>query len=203
MIAVTHDIPRDLASVDEAYDRENASDGISRYGAYLRSRAHLFDGGGEPLDRVGFTVLAWQIATGPVMCPGYVRLRSDVQAITCRRAEEIGALTADIEVRLRWPDGLRSTAALAGWRSWEEPYHWDGELLGYVEPADDKPALLVIARLWVSVQEVALPAPRRHTAPGRVDVGDAKRAVAAVCRHVNAAAGPVVAVLQERCGGRR
>jgi len=203
MITVNRGITRDLVTVDEAYDRENASDGVSRYGAYLRSRAHLFDDGDAPLGTVAFTVLAWQIATGPVMSPGYVRVRTDIHNVSCRHSEEPGVLVADLEVRLRWPAGLYRSAPLAGWRTWEQPYRWEDEPPCYVDPVDDKPALLLTAHLWLPIPEAALATPRRHTAPGKVDVSDAKRAVRAICRHVNAAAGPVVASVQESCGGRR
>jgi hypothetical protein len=193
----------DLLWVDEVYDREFGSDVVSRYGAYLRSRAHLFADEGTPLDAAGFTILAWQIANSPVMSPGYVRRRPDIEAVTCRHSEEPGALVADVEARLRWPPGLHASGPLAGWRSWALEENWGDQPPRYVEPGDDQPALLITAHLWVPIPEPSLPAPR-HTLPGDVDVADAKRAVAAVCRHVNAAAGPLVAAVRECLrGGRR
>jgi hypothetical protein len=192
---------RDLVAVDEVYDREFASDGASRYGAYLRARAHLFAGEGTPPDAVAFTILAWQIASSPVMSPGYVQLRPDIHAITCQHSEEPGALVADLEVRLRWPTQLHGSRPLAGWRTWALEDDWGGPPPRYVEPGDDQPALLVTAHLWVPIPEASL---RRHTLPGDVNVAAAKRAVAAVCRHVNTAAGPVVTAVRG-CGqgGRR
>jgi len=189
--------------VDEGYDRELASDGVSRYGGYLRSRAHLFADEDAPLDPVGFAVLAWQIASGPVMSPGYVRRRPDIEAVTCRHVEEPGLLVADVEVRLSWPAGLNRGGPLAGWRSWVMGDGWGDEPPRYVEPGDDRPALLVTAHLWLPIPEPSLPAPR-HIPAGDVDVATAKRAVEVVCRHVNAAAGPVVAVVRESSpGGQR
>jgi hypothetical protein len=190
----------DLVSVDEEYDRLSASDGVSRYGVYLRSRAHLFSDEGAPLDPVGFTVLAWEIANSPVMSPSYVRRRRDVTAVTCRRAAETDGLVADVEMRVRWPAALNGLGALAGWRTWALEEGRGDQPPGYVEPSDDRPALLVTAHLWVPFPPEKLPAPRRAR-PGEVDVADAKRAVAAVCGHVNLAAGPVVAALRDNSSG--
>jgi hypothetical protein len=192
----------ELVRVDEVYDREFASNGVSRYGAYVRSRAHLFADEGTPLDPVGFTVLAWEIANSPVMSPGYVRRRPDIEAVTCRHSEEPGALVADVEVRVRWPAELPRSGPLAGWRSWALEDSWGDQPPRNVEPGDDKPALLITAHMWVPIPELSLPAPRWPTLPGDVNVADAKRAVAAVCRHVNAAAGPVVSALRGS-GGQR
>ena len=59
-----------LVVVNDAYDREYASGGHSRYGAYLRQNASLFKSAWsdqpEPIeDPAEFAVHAWQIATAP------------------------------------------------------------------------------------------------------------------------------------------
>src|SRR6266516_4820758 len=69
--------------VDAAWDREFASDGVSRYGAYLRGHTAAFaplwdeppdpDWGAITADPGEFAAAAFQVATGPVMSPGYVR----------------------------------------------------------------------------------------------------------------------------------
>src|SRR6266536_6688337 len=66
--------------VDLAWDRTNASDGVSRYGAYLRGHAEEFQPwyGEETPDGITrepgeFAAAAFQVATGPIMSPGYVR----------------------------------------------------------------------------------------------------------------------------------
>jgi hypothetical protein len=56
----------DLVWVDEQYDRQFTSDGVSRYAAYLRARGHLFADEDGPVDQAGFAVLAWRTATSPV-----------------------------------------------------------------------------------------------------------------------------------------
>src|SRR6266536_1297539 len=65
--------------VDSDWDRTNASDRVSRYGAYLRSHTELFDyswgeaPGSITEDPGEFAIAALQVATGPIMSPGYVR----------------------------------------------------------------------------------------------------------------------------------
>jgi hypothetical protein len=186
----------DLVWVDDTHDREAASDGVSRYGAYLRDRAHLFDDDGAPLDTVSFAVLAWRTASSPVMAPGYVNLRRDVTAVTCRPGEEPGLLVADVEVRLPWPPDL-PWGPMTGWQSWQRTRSWSGdEPDSYADPRrEDRPALLVTAHLRVPVRDDQLQAPRRSR-PGRPDTGDAKRVVRTLCRLVNAEAGPRVALLR-------
>src|SRR6266496_1498435 len=63
--------------VDEEWDRANASDRVSRYGAYLRGHAELFDPSHDAPNNVTedpgeFAIAAFQVACGPIMSPGYV-----------------------------------------------------------------------------------------------------------------------------------
>ena len=64
--------------VDADWDYTNASDGISRYGAYLRGHAEEFQSWhGEDLDGITtdpgeFAAAAFRVACGPIMSPGYV-----------------------------------------------------------------------------------------------------------------------------------
>jgi hypothetical protein len=53
-------------------------DGVSRYGAYVRDHARLFDPFQDAPDRVTtdpveFAIAAFRVATGPIMGPGLVR----------------------------------------------------------------------------------------------------------------------------------
>lgn len=77
-----------IVSVDDEYDRDNASDGISRFAGYVRQRAHLFVDDWEPLSPVTFAVTVWSIATSPVMTPPYARVSPRVWDIECRHGDE-------------------------------------------------------------------------------------------------------------------
>ncbi|MEQ4205779.1 hypothetical protein [Actinopolymorpha sp. B9G3] len=178
-----------LVYVDETYDRDYASDGASRYGAYLRSRSHLFIEDGEPLDAVSFAALVWRIGCSPIVSPAYVQLRAPVRSAVCRGSEnDSELLVAELELRLPWPAGL-SPQGLAGVRSWDRDTSWggSGQLL---DPGDDRPALLYSARLVLPLAHgVDLPAPDRACP---VNVGLAKQVVGRACRQINDAAAPIV-----------
>ncbi len=69
--------PVGVCWVDEDWDRANASDRVSRYGAYLRGHTELFDPWRDAPSRITqnpneFAIAAFQVATGPIMSPGYV-----------------------------------------------------------------------------------------------------------------------------------
>jgi hypothetical protein len=69
--------------INEEYDRDQASDGVSRFGAYVRKAtalAECWDGtwDGPGTRQVQFAAAAWATATAPVMAPGYVRYRPRV-----------------------------------------------------------------------------------------------------------------------------
>lgn len=185
-----------LVSVDEIYDRENSSNRVSRYGVYLRQRAHWFEPDEfEPMSPTAFAVQAWRIACSPVMSPGYVRLGPDVWDVTCRHGDEPGLMVADVAVRLPWPSALYRAELTRGWTGWAQwPNLADGRR-PQLNPDDDRAALLFTVELRVPIRESDLP-----PAPcvgAQAEVADAKRSVAAVCRLVNDTAGPLVFALLE------
>ena len=187
-----------LVYVDEAYDRDYASDGTSRYGAYLQSRAHLFIDDGYPLDAVSFAALAWQIANSPIMSPGYVQMTSPVFAVVCRGSEDDpDLLVADVEVRLPWPSRLtQRDLAGSGVRDWDRAMPWAQDSGPYVEPADHQSALLVTARIRLALLDRAdLPAPARACP---VDVELAKQVVDQLCRNITWRATPILEGLLSR-----
>lgn len=137
--------PTTLALVDDDHDRTNASDGVSRYGAYVQKNLDRFRGfDGEPLTVVEFTASAWQVATSPIMSPGYVRIRPDLTSITASVSEDREHLVVTINAPIRH-DAL-ATEQPRGLRDWcRDPYDTPGAD-GYhslVEPEDHFPALLV------------------------------------------------------------
>src|SRR6266571_3741015 len=73
---------REIFWINYEHDREAASDGVSRYGAYVRLDSRAFaecwDGTYETRLPERFAALAWRTATGPVMSPPYVDWRAPV-----------------------------------------------------------------------------------------------------------------------------
>ncbi|GAA2755886.1 hypothetical protein [Actinopolymorpha rutila] len=178
----------DLVWVDEAYDRDYASDGVSRYGAYLRSRAHLFDDDGAPLDAVSFAGIAWQIACAPVMSPGFVHTADTIGRVRCRGSEESSEeLIAEMDARLGWPARL-ARPRLSGWRDWERD-----DFGGLMEPAADRRALLFSVRVQLPVSTLGLPVPTSTA----VDVGAAIEAVHLLCRRINDDVRPALDAVRE------
>ena len=120
--------PTTLAVVDDAYDRDRASDGRSRFGVYLRQRAADLRDCDEPLAATEFAAAVWRIAGSPVMAPGYVHLRSDIHAITPAWSEDGEAgLMFDVQLRLPRTALLAGrTAVPTGWSDWRIERDWEG-----------------------------------------------------------------------------
>src|SRR2546422_328484 len=78
-----------LVTIDDASDRSRASDGISRYGAYLRNSADEFRScwDGAVADPIQFAAAAWRNATGPIMGPGYAEIRADINSVRITAGE--------------------------------------------------------------------------------------------------------------------
>src|SRR6266536_4747559 len=109
--------------VDSDWDRTNASDRVSRYGAYLRSHTELFDyswgeaPGSITEDPGEFAIAALQVATGPIMSPGYVRWHPRVLDYKLDRGldPEPGRLVCTVTLATSLPLWLGSP-----WWSWTE-----------------------------------------------------------------------------------
>jgi hypothetical protein len=179
--------------IDPDYDRANASDGVSRYGAYVRDHARLFDPwqdapDGVTTDPVEFAIAAFRVATGPIMGPGYVCWHPRVCAYGTERNDFDGRLV--VSVTLATPAPLR----LPGW-SWRS---WDRDLFGdrFLEPEDRGPVALTRLELRWPLSPDQLHRPARPRVSGRPNLGDATTAVAVVVGSVNHTAGPVLAVLE-------
>jgi hypothetical protein len=169
---------------DEEYDRNYASDRVSRYGVYLAQYQHLFCEDGQPTTDAGwFAQAAWRIAQTPTMSPPYVRRHGRVQD-TCVRSDEDGrqALCVDLAVSSA-PEAVELAYP---WRRWtrDEHGHWLGP--------DDfaRPNVVTVLRVAVPLDAARLPQPRYHG--DQPDVATAKRAVQAICATVNATLASVV-----------
>jgi hypothetical protein len=163
---------------DEDYDREYASDGISRYAAYLRSRyAALFCEDGEPVtDPLRFAAAAWEVAGGPIMAPPYVRSHPRVLYAVPEFDDEQHLAMA---VWLAGPIPPGTGELCAHWRGW----NIDSSSGRWVAPFDcDR--LTVLARIEIRVPigsavEIGLPEPRYEQ--GLPATATAKEAVLRLC----------------------
>ncbi|MFJ2178916.1 hypothetical protein ACIOHE_39235 [Streptomyces sp. NPDC087851] len=191
--------PGTLARIDDEYDRDRASDGISRYGAYLDQHIGEFHEYGEPstpLPAAEFAAAAWRVATAPIMSRGYVLLRPDITGVDCAFTED-GRLVLAVTVPV--PHSALSARVPYEWRDWEpDRYSFtDGPFHRLVEP--EGPALLVTAEIRIVVN--GLPVPSHVRGAGLLD--DARTAVAFLVHQLNDAAGPVVEVPTGRGLARR
>jgi hypothetical protein len=186
--------------IDRAYDREYASDGISRYGGYLRDAT--FEPWTDHDQAVEWAVFAWERATGPVMSPGYVRCHPRVLSARLERSGCDGSLVAGVTLVSAWPEQFNAAPAGsvrigdkdAYWQDW--PTESRGGTSCYYEPSEAdvaaRPYLLTTLSLQFTVPSAALPQPPA-TSTARVSAG--QHAVAAVVAELNRIVGPVLDAL--------
>ncbi|HEX3786000.1 MAG TPA: hypothetical protein VHX38_40640 [Pseudonocardiaceae bacterium] len=185
-------------TVDDHYDRDNASDRVSRYGAYLAQNARLFLDDGVPTADVSwFAFSAWEIASSPIMAPGYVQTHPRVVGAEPHWDEDgRPALT----VRLVAPHPLRVPEALGrNVRTWEPQRDVNQGIYAWSEPWNND-RLSAYTTLTVRVPVVAnvLPTPRYRS--GIPDTATAKHAVKTLCAVVNPPISYLIAALDApRC----
>jgi hypothetical protein len=183
--------------VDLAWDRANASDGVSRYGAYLRGHAELFDPWSEApkgitQDPGEFAIAAFRVACGPIMSPGYVRWHPRVLDHQVDHGEDPDPSRLVVKI------GLATSLPLwlgTPWWSWTTYMGHD-----WSEPEDAKHAALASLRLRWPVPVATLPRPRPPARAGVPNLADARAAVRALVAEINRTAGAVLARLE---GGER
>lgn len=189
--------PATIARIDEEYDRERASNGSSRLGAYLDDRLdsfHEWDDPHTPLAAEEFAPAVWEVATSPLMSPGYVQTRADLGMVRVLRREDGEGLLVSVAVPVRH-NALRDRLPYQ-WRDWERDRYGIGNDDGYpqlVAPEDgDRPAVLLTAEVRAPlVGALHTPTATR----GRELHEDAKAALRLLVDQVNAAAGPIVATM--------
>jgi hypothetical protein len=185
--------------VDRDYDREQASDGTSRYGAYLRDAT--FEPWTDNDQAVEWAVFAWRRATGPVMSPGYVHYHPRVLSARLERSGWDGSLAARVNLVSSWPEHLKTPLARAvrlgdqdaSWQDWPTEYY-GGDTVSYYEPSEAdiaaRPYLLTTLSLQFTVPSAALPEPpAASTAP----LSAGQLAVDVVMAELNRIVGPVLA----------
>jgi hypothetical protein len=194
--------------VDGDYDREYASDGVSRYGAYLRDAA--FEPWTDHDQAVEWAVFAWRRATGPVMSPGYVRYHPRVLGAQLERSGWDGSLVAGVTLVSAWPEQF--TAALvravrlgdkeAYWQDWPTEHRGSGTTC-YYEPSEAdvaaRPYLLTTLSLQFTVPPAALPQP---PATSTAVLSAGQQAVAVVVAELNRIVGPVLSAALGKTSSR-
>ncbi len=190
--------------VDDEYDREQASDGVSRFGAYMRQAGTItecWDGTWDDahVRRARFAEAVWTIATTPVMSPGYVRRRPRLLSARVEFNTWDATLAGVAELVTPWPQPLaRSRDWPSGsWRDWPVDEAWGGREV-YRGPDDDEIAacgyLMASAKLVFPLRCAGLPA--APFGPRDDVLGAARQAVTALVAAMNAAVSPVIAVLE-------
>jgi hypothetical protein len=201
--------------IDSDYDRDSASDDGSRYGSYVRERLGWFTGAGcwdwdDGAPR--FAAVAWRIATGPVMVPGYVGMHPKILGADVERSDWDGSLLACVDLVTPWPGALECSRDWRDgkwWRDWPaeprgggEAYHWPSgqDLAG-------NPYLLASASLRFAVPAGQLPRPPARPAftepdpppPARADLqalaATAQRSVHVLAAELGRVITPVLTAL--------
>ena len=200
----------DLFWIEHKHDRMAASDGVSRYGVYVRQRirggfAECWDGTFEDRLSERFAALAWHTATSPVMVPPYADWRSPVMAARYGLDADSGSdgLIATVEIASQWPRGLHDVRGYAGgrsWYSWRRERSWGGEDY-FRGPYEDEVARGEYYALTTLRLVFPVPVSRLPAAPGvglrRGEVEEtARHAVAALTDELNRVTGPVVEALE-------
>jgi hypothetical protein len=180
--------------IDADWDRSRASDGVSRYGAYLRGHAELFEPwddeepGGITTEPGPFAVAAFRVATGPIMSPGYVVWHPRVldHEVSYGENPDPRRLILKLTLALRLPLRLDGP-----WWSWTKDLGRD-----WFEPDEDRHAALASLELRWPLATSTLPRPRPPRRSGVANLADAKASVRALVEEFNATAGPVLARLE-------
>ena len=167
---------------DEDYDHTHASDGVSRYSAYLAQRAYLFtDEDDQPTtDPELFAGAAWKITHSPIMAPGYVRAHGRVQTTSVHWDDESRSAVC---VELAVSSAPEAASFTYPWRRWSRDDH------GHWLPPENyaRPNALTVLRIAIPLAGVTLPSPRYVAGrPGCPDTETAKQAVQTLCRMLNA-----------------
>lgn len=179
--------------INERADREQASDGISRYGAYLAQHRRVFCSYGpdDPPtdDAVEYALSAWQVAGPPIMAPGFVSWHPRIQATSAHRDDDHRAALA---VEIAVPAPLSVTAALTiPWREWAH----DSWLGLWSDPWDnDRLTVMTTLTVRIPLSQRSLPAPRYRQ--GIPCTGCAKYAVGMLCVALNTELDSVLAALE-------
>ena len=174
--------------VNAAYDQGHASNGTSRYAAYVRQEA--FEPYSDNDQCAELAVFAWNRATPPVMMPGYVRRHPRIRAARLERSDWDGSLVAVIDLITGQHQALRS---LRGWADWPSDLFLSAE--SWYEPGGEDLArsryLLCTASLRFAVDSACLPRPPESGSSAALPEACAA-SVAAIIPCLNSIISPVI-----------
>lgn len=190
--------------IDYDYDQENASDGVSRFGAYVRQSsmfAESWDGTWDDAQvrQARFAEAAWATATTPVMSPGFVRRHPRVIDATVQVNPWDATLAGSVQLVTPWPHALASSR---DWQRAERWQDWPTETFGLMrwrEPDEHELTghayLMASARLVFPLPALAGLPPVPSGPDDCVEVA-ARDVVAALVRAMNAVVVPVIQTLE-------
>lgn len=191
--------PHRIVHVDREGDRDRASDGYSRYGAYVSARKHQFvdtyEGPEAPLEPIRFALEAWRIATPPVMGPGLVDWRPDLHKVTIGYDEDGADMMVTVELPLR--HNQLAAEIPYSYKDWELQRHWGADDYQYLlEPGTrrDRPTVITTVTIRHILTSVTLVTPGRPT--GRQLVDDALRSVNLTAAAINAELPEIIRTVQ-------
>lgn len=194
--------PDRIVHVDREGDMERASDGYSRYGAYVGAREMSFQDAFarpelEAAEPVAFAATAWQVATPPNMSPGLVDWRPDIHKVTVGFDDD----GKDLMVTVELPLTHRQLAAKVPYtyEDWTPHRHWLADDYGYLmEPGTrrDRPTVLATVKIHHILSWVPLVTPGKPT--GRQLVDDALQSVEYTAAAINAELPEIINTVQGR-----
>jgi hypothetical protein len=190
--------------IDYEYDRENASDGISRYGAYVRRSSALAESWDGTWDdpqvrQARFAEAAWATATTPVMSPGFVRRHPRVISAAVQYNTWDATLTGTVQLITPWPRSLASSRTWQRGQWWQD---WPAETLGdlrWREPDERELAghAYLMASAWLCFPlRPSASLPPAPSGPGDSVEAIARKTVAALVLAMNAVVVPVIETLE-------
>ena len=171
----------EVFTLRDVYDYTHASDGQSRYRAYLAQYACRFRYVGEDLTKepTEFAAAAFVIASPPIMSPPYIGTHPRVLHATPRwDMDHRCALHLELATPLAEHVVDQLPRHFGGWKR----DHSSGR---YYSPEDhDEPTACAQLAIRIPLRVDLLPEPT-YTPGGVADVDTAKRALRAMCTHVN------------------
>ena len=182
--------------VDTDHDQANASDGVSRYGAYVRQAGRGFFEDAEDHEdpAAALAARAWNTACPPVMVPGFVAWHPRVLSARAERDDWNGDLLLTVDLVSTLP-GAVALAAGWSWRSWQYCEWFERfEVPPLREAGRDKALVPTVTASVLIPPTCVVP----QMSPGSPDWRSlAVEAVRGICRVLNTELGPIVAALDE------